>query len=268
MFPAPKFIWKLWEQHKISGAVAVKDLVASRGRGAMGMVKQIELFEQAELRSQLEAESERRLKKIRLTRKRPRRHAVVREWDQQGSDGDPEEIDRCKALLLLGDSRAGKTVMAADHQPLERTLLVNCQGLPGGALPDISKVHRDGKDTVIWEEITVQQVLMNKRVFQSTAYITELGDSACHAFSYPVLPAKLRHILCTNEFPRTQAEDPKLSKADEDYLQKNFYVPALPAGVKWWLESDEEDEEMTNEQARLAEASPLPSHPNFYLGGG
>ena len=67
---------------------------------------------------------------------------------------------------------------------------------PGGSLPDISKVHLPGKDTVIWEEVAVvEQVLKNKWVFQSTAHITELGYSACHAFSYPVLPARLRHTL-------------------------------------------------------------------------
>ena len=252
----------------MTAQVAKRDLVRSRGRAALGMIKMIDQFIQEEVKYDLVEESERRLKKIRLSRKRYRRHATIRAWEEQTSKGDPDLLDRTKALLLLGDTRAGKTARASDNQPLRETMLVNCQGLEGGALPDISRAHVEGKTTVIWEEITVQQVIRNKRVFQSAPNITQLGDSACHVATYHVLPAKLRHILCTNDFPMTQQECKELTPANEEYLQKNFFVPLLPDGVVWWLEDDEPDEEMTNEVALQKGAARLYPEMQAILGGG
>ena len=116
-------------------------------------------------------------------------------------------------------------------------------------MPCIRQAHLLGKDVIIWEEIRHTQVLANKRVFQSGAWVLELGDSGCHQYAYPVLPCKLKHILCSNYFPRSMKEDPKMTAQEEDYLQKNFFVPRLPPKWKWFLLKKDPDIIMTNELA-------------------
>ena len=253
IFPETKFINKLWQTRKISSDTAMRDLLKSRSRGAYGVFMQIQKIRREEIRYELEDESERILRKLYAARAPTRRHLTVNEWFQHVQGLEEETMERAKNLLLLGDSWSGKTSAATSWTKPEETLLVNCQGLPDGTLPSIDGAHERGKKWIIWEEIKVQQVLQNKRLFQSTAYTLQLGDSACHAFSYTVLPYKFRHILCTNIFPMTRAEDPTLTEADEDYLSKNFYIPLLKPKQRWFrVESTDTDLEMTNAWALAA----------------
>ena len=240
---------KLWQTRKISTETACRDLILSRARGAQSSVAQIRSIQDAQLRIDLEAESMRILKKQHQQYSRFREHATITEWFQHVEDLDNEKLDRAKPLLFVDQSQTAKTAKAVSLFPLHDLLLVNCQGLGAEALPCIRGAHLYGKKVIIWEEIKHTQVLANKRVFQSGAWVLNLGDSGCHQYAYPVLPCKLKHVLCTNYFPRSRRELPTMTKEEEDYLQKNFYVPVLPPNSKWYLVPGEQAEVMSNKEA-------------------
>ena len=245
---------RLWQMHKIETEDVCRDLIMSRARGALQQEQVIRKFEEAQLRFDLHTESMRILAKLHARYERFRRHETVREWLEHVAKLDTEEIDRAKPLLFVDESQTAKTAKAVSLFPLEDILLVNCQGLGDTMLPSIREVHAQKKKVVIWEEIKHTQVLANKRLFQSGAWVLDLGDSGCHQYAYPVLPYKIKHILCSNYFPRSRAEDKKLTVQDEDYLQKNFYVPRLPPGWKWYLLPEDADAECTNKFADMKRA--------------
>ena len=262
VFVEAKFLTRLWQMRKIGTDAVCQDLIRSRSRGAIQQEQVIRKFEEAQLRLDLQEESKRILMKLHAQYERFRRHETVREWLEHVQRLDREEIDRAKPLLFVDDSQTAKTAKAVSLFPLDDILLVNCQGLGDFMLPSIRDVHMKNKKVVIWEEIKHTQVLANKRLFQSGAWVLDLGDSGCHQYAYPILPYKVKHVLCSNYFPRSRAEDKKMSKQEEDYLQKNFFVPQLPPQWKWFLVPEDADVEMTNKfaQEKHAEATMLPQN--------
>ena len=130
-----------------------------------------------------------------------RRHAVVHAFLQQV---DPAQHwgkkDRACSLLLAGESGCGKTSYGGFLAGGPRkAMVVDCQGL-GCHLPSVADYHKKGYEGIVWDEISREQVLANKKVLQASIYRMELGQSACNQHAYMIWPYLMKNILCSNKF--------------------------------------------------------------------
>jgi hypothetical protein len=148
---------------------------------------------------------------------------------------DTEPKLRFKPLLLLGESCSGKTRKGVSLFGSQGTLTVNCQGM-APALPSIREFDRDTHMAILWDEVSEQQVLCNKLVFQSGLERCVLQQSACNGFSYSKWLFRVPMILCSNTFSFTGPPNKPLSMEDQDWLQQNIIAALLPQDVRWYLE--------------------------------
>ena len=127
--------------------------------------------------------------------------------------------------------------MASSLFGFARTLSVNCQGL-GTALPSLRAYNPELYDAIAFDEISEQQVLQNKLVFQCGPVPVELSQSVCNQHMYKRWFYNCAMILCSNTF-RMSEEDGLEDPADIDWLQANVLDARLQPGQKWYLTSCE-----------------------------
>jgi len=227
-------IWQLWRQRKISSAVALEDLLLSRDVGSQRFSDLVRRAEQA-----AGAEMWRRCatsvhKQLLGTLQPALPHAVVTSWIREFTL--PKW--RYKLLLLSGPSRIGKSIRAKTLFDPERYFLVTCQGL-GSDLPSLREFDRDFHQVIIWAEITPQQVLANKVVFQGGVDRVSMAQSRCNGFAYSVWLWQAPQVLCSNYFPLEEVAADResgrecISAEGADWLRANIVEAAPPDGMKW-----------------------------------
>ena len=160
--------------------------------------------------------------------------------------------DRACSLLLAGESGCGKTSygVALAGGP-RKAMVVNCQGL-GCHLPSVADYHKKGYEGIVWDEISREQVLANKKMFQASIYPMELGQSVCNQHAYTIWPYLMKNILCSNKFAIMSGQDSSLEREDEDWLQNNVMAAHLPRGKCWYLRDDEHDILFSEQEAQAA----------------
>jgi len=168
-------------------------------------------------------------------------HAVVSEWVREFTH--PKW--RYKLLLLSGPSRIGKSIRAKTLFHPERYFLVNCQGL-GTDLPSLREFDRDFHQVIIWDEVSPQQVLANKVVFQGRVDRVSMAQSRCNGFSYTVWLWQAPQVLCSNYFPLQEVAADRengrecISAEGADWLRANIVEAAPPDGMTWYDASEAE----------------------------
>ena len=238
----PKFIIKLWRMKKISHETAIQDFLRCRAVSSLKFIQIVQGFEEKELQEWIHLESQRVIGQVFSNFSRWRRHQRVNEYlaavDKNVHYG---KKDRAPSLLLRGGTQTGKTSFAIHlcGGPM-KALVVNCQGM-GEHLPSVEALHRRGFYGIVWDEITREQVLSNKKIFQASVYPVTLGQSACNQHSYDVWPYLVKNILCSNKFEIDDQVDPSLSAEDANWLKGNVIEANLPAGKTWYLRDAEFD---------------------------
>ena len=236
-----KFVMNLWRENKISHATCITDLLRAREPQSLKLVEIIQGFEAQELADNIQRQSREAVLAVFAKHARFRRHATVQAYQLQIDKSRFGQVDRAKSLLLCGSSGTGKTSFAIGLAggPL-KALVVNCQGL-GSNLPSVADYHRRGYEGVVWDEISREQVLANKKIFQCSIHACELGQSACNQHAYTIWPYLMKNILCSNKLVMDRALDPELEPEDEDWLKANVMQAHLPKGMTWYLREDEHD---------------------------
>ena len=90
---------------------------------------------------------------------------------------------RFKVLLLQCHMRMGNSQKAMSLFGIKGSLLVNCQGLETD-LPSLRMVASGEPLCIVFDEISAEQVLANKLVFQAGPWPVTLGQSACGQHAY------------------------------------------------------------------------------------
>ena len=111
----------------------------------------------------------------------------------------------------------GKTSYARSLSPagLSGVLEVDCAGK---GHPDLKQFDGRVHDTIIFDEASVQAVLLQKKLFQSSPSMVTLGSSAMNLHSYHILCHRLRMIVTSN---RWSMELRALPLDDAAWLQAN-----------------------------------------------
>ena len=231
----PKTIVGLWQKRKLSHDKTIRDLHACRGSHCRALVEQVRYHEQQEKQERWEAEKQELVLKLQQTMRPFISHDVVVKWKKWYGPEFYGILKRFPVLLLRGPSQLGKTSFAESVFGESVTLTVQCQGL-GDDLPSLREFDRDVHQCIVFDEISHEQVVNNKALFQAGKNIVELSQSKCGGFRYAIFPYQVAMICCSNAFPMTVPEGVQLS-ADADWLQHNLVVAELAAGQTWYVPS-------------------------------
>ena len=228
------WVLSLWQQRKCNATDAVRDMLKSRARGALGAIEVVMTTTQKEHMESQRHEIDR--VQILLTNAlgafRP--HPRIDTFQDQYDPANYGVLHRYKSLGLFGGTQIGKSSKAISIFGLKATLKVSCQGLAPGTIPSISRLDRRIHSAILWDEIRPDQVLGAKEVFQSAPWVVSLSQSNCNQFAYEVWLYGIAHILCSNSFPMTVSEG--VSKEDADWLCSNIIDVTLPEGQRWYFD--------------------------------
>ena len=123
---------------------------------------------------------------------------------------------RYSFLVLDGPSRMGKTVYARHlaGDPMS-VLEIDCTGT---VFPDLRSVRPMVHKFIIYDECSPGLVLLNRKLFQSSASWITLGSSSTNCLSYKIWAHAVRMVVTSNSF-RQECE-------------------MLPVGEVRWLEAN------------------------------
>lgn len=228
-----KTILQNWRARKISHASAKHDLVMCRDPGVIRACAVIDFVVQQEQDAEHKKLLRERLLRLEATLGRFADCAAFPIFWSQFRDTESKVHFRFKSLLFVGASRCGKTQRASGFCGMLRSLVVNCQGLKD-VLPSLRPFSKEDYDCIVYDEVTEQQVLNNKLVFQSGPKPVTLGQSPCGGFQYTRDLYAVPMILCSNVFKCTVADglDPEAA----EWIEKNIIMASLPEGAKAWYQ--------------------------------
>jgi len=221
----------------MSNEVAREELMISRARGARKLLEEIDYHCSAESASVQEALARAQRARLEQYQSKFRDHAAVREFLKQFARSNMDVAMRFSSLLLLGETKSGKSKKGESLFGSESTLVVNCQGC-SPALPSIRAFDRSRHVAILWDEIDEAQVLNNKLAFQAGTHPVSLGQSACGVFAYSKYLFGTAMILCSNTFSFTRSKGKALCEEDSKFLRDNIFKAELEPGQRWYLEAD------------------------------
>lgn len=229
---ASKVIMDQWQKRKISSEQAKEDLIRSRCRGASNSLALIEALDKRAEELELQEKVGAVLDKLERSLGSFRSHAQVDAWLAEREEHAATVHFRSRSLLLRGKSKSGKSQKALSLFGYKKTLLVNCQGLDTG-LPSLRPFLHAHHQAIVFDEISEQQVLHNKMVFQCGPWPVQLSQSVCNQHAYERWFYGCALILCSNKFAMSKAEG--LDEEEEDWLRSNVVDCWLPAGEAWYI---------------------------------
>ena len=210
----------------------IKDLVRCRDRGSVSAIQALESLVKRQRIIDLEQEMEHVQGMIESGLKDFIEHPMIVKFKEQVAPENYGKVSRLQCLLLVGDSRQGKSNKGMSIFGVRRTLKVSCQGLPPGVLPSLARLDRNVHKAVLWDEVRPDQILSNREIFQSNQYEQWMSQSICNQHAYSVWLYFIPMILCCNDFDMSS-----LPSSDVEWLEANILVATLAPGQKWYLES-------------------------------
>lgn len=226
-----------WQAGKLSTEQTLRDLVRSRCPRAVACINVVESIREQEASARQKQHVHELMLRLEQMLGSFRVHPVVNRFLEEHRRQQQQPHFRASSLLLRGQSQSGKTRKANSLFGFARTLSVNCQGL-GTALPSLRAYSHEEYDAIAFDEISEEQVLHNKLVFQCGPVPVELSQSVCNQHMYRRWFYNCAMILCSNDFRMTQA-DGLSDPADEDWLQANILDARLEPGQKWYVAPSE-----------------------------
>ena len=193
-----------WQARKISHEVAHRDLLACRDMAAQRGWQFVAAVKEGEAQAEYQRSQAQVLGRAPSLLGTFRGHPEIDAWLEMFRPEVVEQSLRFRPLLLRGASRTGKSMKASSIHGFDKTLVVNCQGV-SPALPSIRAFCRARRKCILWDEVTPEQMLANKMVFQSGPLPVTLAQSACNGFAYDKWLFGVPHILCSNIFPLDSA---------------------------------------------------------------
>lgn len=240
---APKLILGQWRLRKLSHDQCVQDLLSARDPSSIRLIEVVETVRRMERERQEAATRDALLGTLEAGLGAFRSHASIEEFQSQFAAAHQERPAwRFKFLLLRGRSRMGKSQKAMSLYGIKGSLLVNCQGLKSD-LPSLRSATKGNIKCIVFDEISAEQVLANKLVFQAGPWPVTLGQSACGQHAYALNVYALPMICCSNDFKTTEADG--LSKEQAQWLKENMLEASPPSDAPWfWPKPSQDDQPM------------------------
>jgi hypothetical protein len=157
----------------------------------------------------------------------------VQDWLEQYEAIRP----RYKFLVLTGASGLGKTMFARTlAAPKKQTLELNCAS---DNEPDLRAYSLSDHDVVIFDEISAHAILKQKKLFQCSNSIIELGCSTTNCHAYTVLVHRKKFVIATNTWNQELEGMSKSRGCDADWLRANSVV--LYVTEPMWEHAEDDD---------------------------
>lgn len=228
----PKLIMTQWRLRKLSHDQCIQELLSTRDPSCVRLIELVETVRRLERERDEKDERESLLTRLEAGLGAFRGHPNVTKFMQQYENArSSQPAWRFKFLLLRGRTRMGKSQKAMSLYGVQGTLLVNCQGL-GSSLPSLRSVVPGQTLCIVFDEISAEQVLANKLVFQAGPWPVTLGQSACGQHAYSLNLYALPMICCSNDFKTTEADG--LSKDAAEWLHGNMLEASPPKDGAWY----------------------------------
>ena len=155
----------------------------------------------------------------------------LREVDEFEEQFAPDRaLKRRKTLVLDGLSLCGKTERAMALVAPGRAVEINCanccQEPPLQGLYDPLQ-----HDLILFDEMSVEVMLKNKRLFQGPPVRVVMGSTQSNRFTYQAFVARKRLVVCSNKWKK---ELSKCKKKDRDWVKANTIYVKVTAPL--WVE--------------------------------
>ena len=147
---------------------------------------------------------------------------VIPEVTRFNAQFDPGvKLKRRKVLVLDGKSECGKSEFALSMSPAGRAVEINCANC--ATEPPLQGMYNPTKrDLILCDEMSVELLIANKRLFQGPPAKVILGSAQTNRFTYQAFVFRKRFVICSNKW-KQQLE--KASAKDREWAQKNtLYV--------------------------------------------
>ena len=228
-----KLIMQQWQMRKMDWEQTIANLVRSRCPRALASIQVVEALMEREQQDEQKKQVAALMLELEKSLGTFRSHPLVDKWYAEHVKQLKEPHFRSSCLLLRGESQAGKSRKGASIFGIQSSLIVNCQGLQE-ALPSLRAYDRTLHAAIVFDEVTEEQVLANKMVFQCGPQPVELSQSVCNQHCYTRWFYNCAMILCSNTF-RMSHEDGVKDAAAVDWLGANIYDARLAKGEKWYM---------------------------------
>ena len=207
----PSWVWAFVSSEKMLAADAQAEFLRI-GRGSQRNIADLAAVTEERLRVELDATVRQVQRHLSQFQSRFRVLPQVMQWLRTYTVG---VHNRKPILVLVGPSGVGKSAYIRSLFPPGAVLELNCSGLRA--------VHLSGFDNkktqaIFWDELSVDMVLMNRKLFQHPATMIDLGQSptAAHVKSYWV-NAAVSCIASNKWFEELLS----LTPGDRDWISAN-----------------------------------------------
>ena len=215
-----RWIMELWKQKKLKHYHARQLVIVARGNTDR-CLREIDLVERSEREAQEAHERAQQMARWVRGQKPFKVVPEVMEWKcmmELTQNGKRDSSARSKFLVLEGDSQKGKTMFAQGLWGIERTLVVNCQGV---AEPNLRSFNRAIHKCIVFDEIEASTVINNKQLFQGSVNATLLGQSVCAQHAYQCYLYGIGLIMSCNKWLETGKKKTKISQEERQWLVAN-----------------------------------------------
>ena len=230
-----KMIIGFWRVRKLSHEQCIEDLLLSREPSCLRLISLVENVRIMETDKARGASRACLLSLLVASLGAFRAHKNIDCFLAQFIEAQTKPCFRFKTLLLRGRSRMGKSQRAVSLFGVHGSLIVNCQGL-NSSLPSLRHFIRGQTLCIIFDEISAEQVLANKLIFQAGPWPVTLGQSACGQHAYTLDLYAIPMICCSNDFKTTVQDG--LSVEAADWISENILEASPPEGLAWYWPAD------------------------------
>lgn len=199
-----KASWTLsmWQMRKMSYRHTRAELINNRD-AVEASIQKLDGVKTAEIETYMRQKKQEAQQKALKLLKPPKKYPAVDEWRQQYR---PELFGletRFKFLVLVGESRWGKTRFACSLWGLKRTFVSQCQGV---TQPCLTGYDPRMYDAIVLDEPDQKLVSHCKVLLQASLEGTELYQSPTQRFTRWVWLYQVPIIICTNKWIRDDDE--------------------------------------------------------------
>ena len=190
--------WTLgwWQLGKIATASAKLEIVDNKHH-VESTLKQLEFHESKAAEAAIVVEQQRVRSQIARKFTAYKQYPQISEWMAQYGPENYGSAVRFKFLVIVGESRWGKTQMALSLFGRDSTLYANCQNVDE---PGLAKFARGCHRAVLCDEATPKMVLRNKVLFQCNAEGVTLQESRCNQHTVWKWLYMIPMVICCNHW--------------------------------------------------------------------